>query len=78
MKDATDEIYHNRAKSDSGKFQDVTDCDSCLEELVFAMKDKHHEFSLGLSTVLHCLSIAEREGYVPKLPPEWWWDVRQY
>jgi len=70
------EIYNNRANIAEGeKTHDCTGYDCCDELLVFALKDKHHEFSLGLSTVLKCLSIAEKEGYVPKLPYEWWVDV---
>jgi hypothetical protein len=40
------------------------------------MKDKQHEFSIGLRTILYCLTIAEKEGYVPKLPADWWELVR--
>lgn len=74
------DIYQNRAAPEEGSdaCRDVTDCEDCLEELVFAMKDKHHEFSIGLSTILYCLAIAEKEGYVPRLPPEWWEQVRSY
>jgi hypothetical protein len=76
MEKSSDEIYFNRALPDGGKFQDVSDCEDCLEELVFAMKDKQHEFSIGLRTILYCLTIAEKEGYVPKLPADWWELVR--
>ena len=40
------------------------------------MEDNQHQFSLGLSTVLRCLAIAEKEGYVPKLPYDWWYSLR--
>lgn len=50
-------------------------CPICQEELIFEMKDKHHDFSLGLVTVLQCLRLAEENGYVPKLPTEWWVQV---
>lgn len=72
------EIFCNRALPDGGKIQNVTGCEDCLEELVFAMKDKHHDFSIGLSTILYCLAIAEKEGYVPKISPDWWERVRSY
>ncbi|MEM5767942.1 MAG: hypothetical protein AAGU32_06595 [Bacillota bacterium] len=73
------EIYENRAVLEDrpNPFQDVTDTSCCLEELVFAMQDNHHTFSMGLSTVLSCLAIAEKEGYVPKLPYEWWASLRR-
>lgn len=70
------ESYANRAsaKMEQGEIvsQDVTDCETCGEILAFAMRDKHHEFSLGLYTVLQCLRAAEKEGVVPPLPDEWW------
>lgn len=40
--------------------------------MVFAMQDKHHQFTLGLSTILECLHAAEQEGAVPRLPEDWW------
>ena len=67
--------FKNRAHPVNKETTDVTDCDTCNETLVFSMKDNYHEFSLGLRTVLECLSIAEKEGYVPPLPPEWWWSL---
>lgn len=47
-------------------------CECCDEDLLFAMRDKEHTFSLGLSVVIDCLRIAEKEGYLPPLPGEWW------
>lgn len=41
------------------------------------MKDNYHEFSLSISVVLNCLFIAEKEGYVPRLPDYWWIQIRQ-
>jgi len=50
-------------------------CDNCGENLVFAMQDKHHKFSIGIEDVLICLRIAEENGAVPKLPKDWWVDI---
>ena len=76
-------IYSNRAgaiKDSHGDVvsEDVANCENCNELLVFAMKDKYHEFSLGLRTVLECLRVAETEGYVPKLPSDWWISVKNH
>lgn len=49
-----------------------TFCPTCDELLVFAMRDAKHEFSLGLTTILECLALAEKRGHVPRLPQEWW------
>ncbi len=71
------DIYKNRANlnKDSNSFQDLTDFECCSEDLAFALKDNYHEFSIGLSTIMHCVAIAEYEGYLPKLPDEWWTKV---
>jgi hypothetical protein len=37
----------------------------------FALRDKNHEFSMNLVTVLKILYFAEHEGFVPELPKEW-------
>ncbi|MDR0770545.1 MAG: hypothetical protein LBE75_05040 [Burkholderiales bacterium] len=51
----------------------------CDNHLLFAMKDNYHEFTLGITTVLECLAIAEKSGAVPELPSEWWIQiVRHY
>ncbi len=54
---------------------DHTDCELCEEELLFAMQENDHTFSIGLKTVLKCLELAEAEGYVPKLSNDWWISV---
>ena len=74
------EIFENRAHLQNGSesSQDCTEFECCGEELVFAMQDTKHKFSLGLSTVLECLMIAEKEGYVPPLAAEWWYQIRQH
>ena len=69
-----DEIIGNRAKPASDRF-----AHDCCDELVFAMRDCHHTFSLDIATVLQCLHLAEEEGAVPGLPNDWWTAiVRRY
>lgn len=73
----SNQSFNNRADITDGdnQIQDCSDHECCGERLAFAMKDKYHEFSIGLSTILHCLAVAEQEGYVPKLPNGWWSTV---
>ncbi len=47
----------------------------CDNFLLFAMRDNHHEFTLGIKTILECLSLAEKEGEIPALPSDWWLAV---
>ena len=48
-------------------------------EIVFALQDRYHQFSMELSTILQCLRMAEQEGGVPRLPSDWWIQVaRRY
>lgn len=64
-------------RSENGKIcaKDVIENDDVVEQLVFAMKDKTHDFTIGLDIIIECLKIAEDEGCVPKLPESWWNDV---
>lgn len=71
----TKEIFETRATLQSGQTVAENNCEHCEDPLIFAMQDKQHQFSLGLITVLQCLRLAEQEGFVPALPPEWWWAV---
>lgn len=68
-------IFETRATLQPGQEAAENDCERCGDPLIFAMQDRQHQFSLGLVTVLQCLRVAEREGFVPALPPEWWWAV---
>lgn len=58
-----------RDKVSSERFSSYSD------QLAFAMRDTHCEFSLGLGTVLECVAVAEREGYIPDIPEKWWDEV---
>ncbi|MBK1674734.1 hypothetical protein CKO35_15830 [Ectothiorhodospira shaposhnikovii] len=68
-------ILNNRAQPMSDPELGAHTCPG-KDELVFAMRDRHHTFSLDLTTILQCLEIAEREGAVPELPSEWWTQIR--
>lgn len=62
------DVFFNRAEV---KNAERTNCENCFEPLVFLLKDKDHEFSMGLSTVLNCLAFAIENGDLPKLPLSW-------
>ena len=66
------EIFFNRADIESAE---RVVCDNCFEQIVFMLKDDKHEFSLGLTTVLECLTFAISKGDLPKLPSSWLDDV---
>lgn len=68
-------MEENTATLARKKIIDHSDCEECLEDFIFAMKDTHHEFALPLTTVLACLAFAEEEGAVPKLPDGWWTNI---
>lgn len=69
-----DDILRNRAHltKESG---DTTSCQSCGSEVIFALRDNHHEFSMSLSTLLQCLHFAEQEGLIPPVDTMWWSQV---
>lgn len=46
------------------------------EELVyFHLQDSVHEFMIGLGDLLDCLKFVEREGFIPPIAKEWWWQL---
>jgi hypothetical protein len=69
------QILQNRADL-TDQSATATDCQCCDNHLVFALKDQHHEFSMGLTTILQCLRFAEDQGAIPDLPEDWWIAVR--
>lgn len=70
-----DDVLENRAIPEPG----TTPSQCCGDELVFAMRDRHHTFSLSVTTVLECLHVAEQEGAIPALSDDWWIAVdRRY
>ncbi len=69
---ANKEIFFNRADVERAE---KMCCDNCFEQVVFLLKDKDHEFSMGLTTVLECLEFAIKSGNLPKLPMSWCSDV---
>lgn len=48
------------------------------EQLYFVMRDQHHEFTVGLISLLECIKFAENQGELPKIPEEWWITVRDH
>ncbi len=69
------EIFFNRAEIKNA--QHIC-CENCFENVVFMLKDKDHEFSMGLSTVLECLRFAQDNGDIPPIDEKWWIDVRKH
>lgn len=70
--DNTGEILINKAEVENAEH---ILCDNCFEPVVFLLRDKDHEFSVGLTTLLECLAFAIRNGDLPKLPASWCSDV---
>ena len=66
----------NKAELTENKIEDHTACEECLEEYLFLMRDKDHEFYIGLKTILSCVAFAEKEGIIPSLLEDWWHEIR--
>lgn len=47
------------------------------DPVLFEIPAKGQYFTIGVTDMLHCLKFAEDEGYVPKLPENWWADTAQ-
>lgn len=78
MEQRFEDMFNDRAFPERDGQREVL-CPHCEEALVFGMRDKAHEFSIGLSSILECVVIAEHMGYIPSFPDEWWVSlVRRY
>lgn len=49
--------------------------DESEDTIFFHLQDISHEFTMGLGDILKCVQLAEKKGFVPPLPDEWWNDV---
>jgi hypothetical protein len=67
-----EKILQNRA---AAKNASICPCDNCGENMIFALQDNYHQFSMGIEDILMCLRIAEDNGAVPKLQNDWWADI---
>lgn len=54
------------------EFDENVDLGDHDELLIFHLKVKDIESTMGLSDVLACLKFAESEGLVPEIPGDWW------
>lgn len=72
----SDDILENQASLLDNGIKDNSDNLCCDELYLFDMQDNYHEFSIGLTTVLDMLAMAEAAGAVPKLSPEWWNEAK--
>lgn len=66
----------NEAKRTEIPIQDHRDCELCMEHWLFHMKDMHHEFYIGLKTILECLDEAIDSGAIPQPPNSWFIDIQ--
>ena len=57
----TDDIEERAVLARRG-IMDHSDCEDCVEDWTFLMRQGRREFPLGLRAVLACLAFAEREG----------------
>ena len=72
MKTEHNELLNNRVMLDG---EEEMVCDNCWETVIFHLKDKNNEFSMGLSTVMECLIFAIQQGDLPRLPLSWLSDA---
>jgi len=57
--------------------QIIQECEICDEPIIFALATKNGEnFSVGLTTILECLKIAEKEYHIPPIDSKFWLAVK--
>lgn len=65
----------NLAKLCNNKIIDNSDCEHFNEEYLFLFEDNSHNFYIGLSNILYCLLILEKEQLIPKQDDIWWVSI---
>lgn len=50
-------------------------CENCDESVIFHLKRNEEEITIGLSTILECITFAIQVGDLPKLPMSWLADA---
>lgn len=68
--------FENRAELTEKASSLHSGCDDCADPILFHLEDNEHEFSIGLTTILSCLALAEKGGHIPKIPYDWWISVQ--
>lgn len=64
-----------RTKEETIGYERVS-CDNCDESVIFHFKDNQgFDVTMGLSTILSCITFAIQCGDLPKLPMKWLADV---
>ena len=68
-------ILTNRATAPEAQ---THECDQSDYGLIFALQVGKERISLDMPTILSCLRLAEKEGYTPELPHEWWMSLKRF
>ena len=70
------DTFNNRAKYTNEHECKTHNCEFCSEPIVFALaSEKGESFSVGLTTILNCLKIAQEQGHIPKIAPSFWMQM---
>ena len=54
---------------------DHTDCEECLSDFMFLMKDNYHAFFVPVDELFVAMQLASNEGIIPPLPKEWLYEM---
>ena len=54
---------------------DHTECEECLTDYMFLMKDNYHVFFLPVDEMFVAMQMASNAGVIPPLPEEWKYDM---
>ena len=50
---------------------DHTDCEECVHDYMFLMKDKYHAFYMPVDEVFVAMQLAANEHIIPSLSEDW-------
>ena len=59
------------------KVVDHTECEECLTDYMFLMKDNYHAFFVPVDELFVAMQLASNEGVIPPIPEDWLFEMQQ-
>ena len=59
------------------KVVDHTECEECLTDYMFLMKDNYHAFFVPVDELFVAMQLASNEGIILPIPEDWLFEMQQ-
>lgn len=65
----------SRNKAKVQKLIDHMECEKCMTDYMFLMKDNYHAFFIPVDELFVAMQLASSEGIIPSLPKDWCYEM---